>query len=151
VSGRKLRHGHTRSCGCLVVDSMKAVSTKHGKTKTPEFRSWKSMLSRCSTTATNKGTKHYAARGIKVCDRWMDCFENFLEDMGPKPTPRHSLDRIDVNGNYEPSNCRWATWTEQARNKRNVIYVTINGVTKARADWLEEAWSLLVAAESARL
>lgn len=88
----------------------------HGLYHTPENGIWRAMLARCrnpNSTAYHK----YGARGIAVCERWHR-FENFLADMGERPTPKHSIDRIDVLGNYEPGNCRWATPDEQARNKR---------------------------------
>jgi hypothetical protein len=80
---------------------------------------WTSMHRRCEDPGV-AGYKHYGGRGIGVCDRWDD-FRAFMSDMGPKPSPGHSIDRINVNGNYEPSNCRWATATEQAQNKRNTV------------------------------
>lgn len=91
----------------------------HNKLERSIYNIWKAMKYRCSN-AKNKDYKYYGARGIKVCDRWLK-FENFYEDMGER-YPGHSLDRIDFNGNYEPSNCRWASATEQNRNKRRCIY-----------------------------
>jgi hypothetical protein len=94
------------------------------------------MWSRC----TNKNAhqfKNYGARGITVCDRWKD-FWAFIDDMGERPTASHSIDRIDVNGNYEPSNCRWATSTQQNRNRRNNSLLEFNGETKCLAAWAEE-------------
>ena len=101
-----------------------------------EYRSWSSMLARC-TNPKNDHYHNYGGRGIKVCKRWKK-FVNFYADMGPKPTPKHSLDRIDVNGNYEPTNCRWATTKEQRSNTRNTPWVTVNGVKKTIAEWAEE-------------
>lgn len=95
----------------------------HGMTKAPEFNTWSHMLQRCSNPR-NKSFKHYGARGITVCDRWLS-FANFLGDMGFRPTPSHSLDRVDVNGNYEPANCRWATPKEQASNTRRNVKVRV--------------------------
>lgn len=89
----------------------------HGMSKTLEYRSWKGVLERCR----NSSSPHYAnygARGISICERWISSFPNFIEDMGLRPTPGHSIDRINVDGNYEPGNCRWATRSEQQRNKR---------------------------------
>lgn len=86
---------------------------------TPEYRTWKSMLGRCRIK-TSTSYKHYGARGISVCERWSS-FENFLADMGRRPSPMHSIDRIDNDGNYEPGNCRWATTNVQSRNTRRSV------------------------------
>lgn len=94
----------------------------HGMSKTSTFRAWVEMQRRCFNSK-RPGFHNYGGRGISVCDRWLDSFENFLEDMGEKPSKDFTLERIDVNGNYEPSNCRWATWWEQARNKRTNVFI----------------------------
>jgi hypothetical protein len=99
------------------------------------------MKSRCTYKLNNR-YKQYAARGIKICDRWLEPnskgFLNFLEDMGPKPSTKHSIDRIDVNGDYCPENCRWATDIEQANNTRRTIYITALGKTQKLQEWVAE-------------
>ncbi len=99
--------------------------TRHGMFKSPTYKSWQSMKTRCTNTI-DKNFEHYGARGITVCDRWLNSFENFYEDMGDRPEGL-SLDRIDNNGNYEKSNCKWSTRTEQGRNQNSNRIVTYNG------------------------
>ena len=112
VRGRGLLSGNTRSCGCLQKD---AVST-HNQSGTPEYRAWDSMRQRC-TNVNNKKFQNYGARNITICKRW-SLVENFLADMGSRPSLKHSLDRKDTNGNYEPNNCRWTTSVQQNRNRK---------------------------------
>lgn len=104
----------------------------HGLSNTREFSVWTDMQTRCYNKKRSC-YRHYGGRGISVCDRWMK-FENFLEDMGERPL-NMTLDRIDNNGNYSPENCRWATYSEQSRNKRNNRLIEIEGVTKTLKDW----------------
>lgn len=101
-----------------------------------EFQAWLDMKKRCYG-ATNPRYKDYGGRGIRVCHRWYFSFKNFLDDMGPKPSTKHSLDRIDNNSDYHPSNCRWATYTQQLRNQRNTKFLTLNGETLPIIEWAE--------------
>jgi len=126
---RNLNTGRTASCGCLVVDTNRsfrlgkpATNRTHGatqnKSRTPEYSCWLSLRQRCTDPNVIEYPL-YGGRGIKVCDRWKDSFQNFLSDMGEKPSKNHSIDRVDVNGNYEPENCRWASWLDQQNNKNS--------------------------------
>ena len=112
-----LKSGHTKSCGCLSRDSTASRFTEHGKCATPEYWAWSNMIQRC-TNPKNKRYKQYGARGITVCEPWRSSFTVFLRDIGQKPSPRHTLERINNDGNYEPSNCKWATYKEQSQNQR---------------------------------
>lgn len=120
VGSQNLRNGSTKSCGCLRKEYLRDSRTTHGYTNTGVYRSWSQMKNRCSNP-NYIGYESYGGRGIKYCERW-EKFENFLYDMGDRPL-KTSLDRIDVNGNYEPSNCRWATVKEQSANRREMKHV----------------------------
>ena len=130
--GHSLRSGNTRSCGC--IRSELSASATHRMTGTPEYRAWYSIKDRCNNP-NNEDYHNYGGRGIKVCDRWSK-FENFFSDMGLRPGGM-SLDRQDVNGDYEPRNCRWATSKEQARNQRTNLRFTKDGKTRCLAEWCE--------------
>lgn len=119
VSATHLQSGHTKSCGCEKGDCGRKPTHGHWVDNKPttEWLSWRAMKNRCYNK-NHKDFQNWGARGIIVCDRWLSSFENFIEDMGMKPTPKHSIDRIDNDGNYEPGNCRWATAKEQRANQR---------------------------------
>jgi hypothetical protein len=113
-----LRSAATQSCGCLHKEVVRATMQTHGMKKMPEYRTWCAMKERCSRPK-NISYKNYGAKGIKVCERWRTSFQAFFADMGAKPSPKHTIDRIDPSGNYEPTNCRWATYKEQFDNTSN--------------------------------
>jgi hypothetical protein len=131
--GRSLREGHTRSCGCLIGETAKKTMTTHGQSRTALYATWTGMILRCSNP-NFKQWDDYGGRGIKVCDRWRHSFENFLADLGERPSPKHTLDRMDVDGNYEPGNCRWATRAEQVENKRKVARIELFTTEELRAE-----------------
>lgn len=145
ASGKSLRKGGVRSCGCLgrewskhlgsnpeFVAKRAAKIAKHGEgthgKRTPEYKTWLSIKARCNTPS-HKDYSNWGGRGIRVCPEWESSFEAFLADMGRKPTPSHQIDRRDPDGNYEPENCHWVTPTEQAAaNRRNIQAVVIKGI-----------------------
>lgn len=132
-----LIRGNKRSCGCLAKDLRKQQATKHGMCGTREYDAWHTMIQRCNNPAL-KNYPNYGGRGIRVCERWTNGFAAFYEDMGDIPSAEHSLDRIDNNGNYEPSNCRWATRAEQDRNKRTNRYYDHDGRSMTLTEWSKE-------------
>jgi len=142
VAAASLANGHTKSCGCLKREvsrsngAMRGESWRtHGMSRTKLYYVWKRIIQRCENPK-NPAYKYYGGRGITVCKRWRNSFERFHEDMGPCP-PGLQIDRIDNNGNYEPSNCRWATARTQIRNRRNSRYLTIGGIRRTVTEWAE--------------
>jgi hypothetical protein len=120
IRGNHLSSGEIFSCGCKRNELNGAAHATHGqgrKTSTGEYNSWIGMKDRCHNP-NRSDYKDYGGRGIRVCKKWLNSFENFFADMGPRPSAKHSIDRIRVNGDYEPSNCRWATKMEQVQNQR---------------------------------
>lgn len=116
---RNYRHGHKPQGGC-----------------SPEYATWNGMRARCHNP-NNPNYPRYGSRGIEVCERWRSSFENFLEDMGHRPSTSHSLERKDNNGNYELDNCRWATPSEQARNRRSSRFIEMDGERLTLIEWSE--------------
>lgn len=129
-----LIRGATRSCGCLQKERAKQASTTHGKRKVKEYSVWNMMRRRCYDVK-EPCYIHYGGRGIEVCERWRTSFEHFYADMQPRPSQEHTLERVDVNGDYCPENCKWATRSEQNRNKRTTKYISHAGKTMIAIDW----------------
>lgn len=140
VRGYLLKCGRTKSCGHL-RKTVPAARTKHGASRksgrTSEYGTWKAMKARCYNVR-NKRYANYGGRGIIVCEKWLNSFTDFLQDVGYRPGKEYTLDRINNDGNYEPGNVRWATQTQQQRNRTVARQLTINGVTKPLAEWAEE-------------
>lgn len=132
LSGGALRGGKTKSCGCKKEEGRQAALTGHRETRTPTWNSWLSMRHRCSNQ-NDPSYPRYGGRGIRVCERWEN-YENFVADMGHRPDGT-TLDRVDNSGNYEPGNCRWATGSEQSRNRRSTRTLTHEGVTLPLVEW----------------
>jgi len=133
-----LMNGHTKSCGCFRKEELKKLKTKHGFSGKGDrtYKTWLAMNDRCNNSKC-KSYKNYGGRGIVVCNEW-STFEKFLQDMGERPKEL-TLDRINNNGNYEKTNCRWSTRKEQGNNKRNNRILVINNNTKTLAQWSEES------------
>lgn len=134
VRSNHLRTGAIQSCGCFQREATSAATSSHRMTRTPTYVAWQGMKARCQN-ARRKDWHLYGGRGIKVCERWED-FALFLEDMGERP-PGMTLDRVDANGNYTPDNCRWATPSDQARNRRCNVVIEHQGQRRTMAEWCE--------------
>lgn len=136
-----LLRGNSKSCGCWRVETGHRLAkyrngdSTHGMTGTAEFRIWCGIKARCEIPSATS-YKNYGGRGISLCSEWQ-AFRNFYKDMGQRPSPDHSIDRIDPNGNYEPSNCRWATRKQQGRNRRDSVVMTYQGLTRTISQWAE--------------
>lgn len=139
ISSQGLRSKTSQSCGCLHRDRARERARrtfkKHGQSDTACHKIWLAMRNRCRNPKCD-AWERYGRRGIKVCERWND-FARFLADMGARPSPQHTVERRDNSGDYEPSNCYWATPTQQGRNKRNNVNITFNGTTMCASAWNE--------------
>lgn len=129
IRGEHLRNNATQSCGCIKQEQR----TKHDMSRSTEYSTWQGVKDRC-INENNKYYKDYGGRGITVCDRWLESFDNFFADMGKKPRGL-TIDRIDNNAGYSPGNCRWATRKQQVDNRRNSILLTIDDETRCLKDW----------------
>ena len=132
VLGYNLRSGNSKSCGCYNPER----STTHGMVNSPEYKSWAMMKDRC-TNPNNPRYANYGGRGITF-DKAFETFEGFFAELGPKPDPTYTIERIDNNKGYEPGNVRWATRAEQNRNKSNNWFLTHNGKTQTLSEWARE-------------
>lgn len=134
-----LRSGQTQSCGCLMRERTSAANTTHGggsvkNGRSPEYVVWCAMKARCYNPRTERYPE-YGGRNIQVCARWRDDFPAFLADMGPRPSREYSIERKDVNGNYEPGNCVWLLKSQQSANRRGNVMITHGGETLTAAEW----------------
>lgn len=131
-----LLRNHSKSCGCYKRDNPGALTHGHCRNHrdSPEWKCWQGIVERCCNP-NSRNHDRYGGRGIRMCEQWRQSFEQFLADMGPRPSPKHTIDRINNDGNYEPSNCRWATRTEQVRNRSITKRLTLNGVTRTLKEW----------------
>lgn len=133
---KRIRRVYKGRMRCMWQRKTHGQSMTRLRKASPEYVAWAEMIKRCENPNC-KSYERYGARGITVCSRWRKDFAAFLADMGPKPSPEHSLDRRDNSGNYDPENCRWATRKEQARNRRTSRLITFNGESKTLAEWGE--------------
>lgn len=138
VMGENLRQGRSKSCGCLSSEQTSRRNFKHGHARTsrrtPEYRAWIGMIKRCKYELEDS-FKYYGGCGITVCERWQGDFSSFLKDMGPRPSRLHSIDRIDNSLGYYPTNCRWATKTQQMQNMRRNRLLEHEGLALCVAGW----------------
>lgn len=132
----RLRNQQSKSCGCHSRKSNRG-RTKHGMHGSPEYAAWMAMKRRCLPNSVDR--RYYADKGVAVCPEWQKSFQAFYASVGPRPSPKHSLDRYpDCNGNYQPDNVRWATASEQKLNARNAVLITFRGKTQNAIKWASE-------------
>lgn len=136
VGGYALSRGLSKSCGCASTERLASFRRKHGQTRTRAWNAWVAMIRRCHEQ-NHQDFKYYGGRGITVSEEWRNSFQSFLSSVGPAPTDKHTIERIDNSRGYEHGNCRWATRTEQCRNQRKTHYLTFRGVTRPLPEWSE--------------
>lgn len=137
VLAGSLLNGRTQSCGCLLRDIVKTTNKTHGHSYSGTYSSYNAMKQRC-TNPNNRAFHNYGGRGIRVCERWLNSFDDFLADMGTRPDGEYEIDRIDNSKDYEPGNCRWVTRSAQSRNNRRTRMLTHGGRTQCMSDWSAE-------------
>jgi hypothetical protein len=127
----------TESCGCLWKETVAGCTRTHGQSETYLYRIWTLIIQRCRNP-NNPAYPRYGGRGITICDQWRESFEEFASSIGDRPSPTHSIDRINNDGNYEPGNVRWATKEEQGNNSRKNHLLAFQGVTRTISQWEKE-------------
>lgn len=136
VRSGSLLEGSSKSCGCLTGKQIKHGQTKNGK-RTSEYVAWCNILKRCYNE-NDESYLWYGGKGIFVCERWKNDFATFFKDMGVKPAPKYTIERVDNDGPYSPENCRWATWKEQNRNRKDNRLITYSGKILCLTEWAEK-------------
>jgi len=136
VDAKALRRRATKSCGCFKIEENTQRSRTHGMAHTAEYFVWKNMKARCLNPRSSRYAD-YGGRGITICARWQDSFVNFYEDMGPRPGPKYTIERVRNSEGYAPDNCIWATLSVQARNKRTSLSFTLNDITQSLLEWAQ--------------
>ena len=137
VGTSQLRPNRTTSCGCFQKEAARNASLTHGMSSSAEYRTWNKIRERCYNER-DKRYSDYGGRGITMCEEWRNSFEAFYRDMGPRPTPEHTIDRRENDKGYSKENCRWATWNEQQNNKRNNLHYEHKGEVKTLGTWCRE-------------
>ena len=135
IPGSRLTSGNTTSCGCALRQA-RCRPRSHGECRSAEYRIWTDIIQRC-TNEKRAAFADYGGRGVTLCPEWRRDFVAFRDHVGPRPSARHSIDRIDNGRGYEPGNVRWATRTEQNRNRRDNLHLTVDGTTKTAAEWAQ--------------